>query len=332
MFELKTINEINAMIDNIEDKGQVSDGSHTFNELYYHRMVLFSVICNSHKDVCYKSKLHDDGTMYPGYFIVGVKTPEGDYSYHYELKYWDMFEVTELERAPKWDGHKPEDVTRLMSLLGPKYDDWVRMEIDLACGNEDEYGKAIYNSAAKAYMSLREDGHTGFSIGITKQILNRMIEHKPLTPLTGADDEWSECVERNDEKGYICYQNKRYSALFKYVYDNGEIQYSDCDQFVCEYVNNPKMRFHAGYAKKYVEHLYPITMPYIPNNYPIVIYMDDFLFDPNMGDFDTVAIMYLEEPNGNKVDINVFLADKGGNTMVEISKEEYLERKANKVK
>ena len=119
MFELKTVNEINEMIDNIKDKGQISDGSHTFSELYYHRMVLFSVICNSYKDVSYKSKLHDDRTMYPGYFIVGVKPPEGDYSYHYELKYWDMFEVTELEIAPKWDGHKPEDVTRLTSLLNP---------------------------------------------------------------------------------------------------------------------------------------------------------------------------------------------------------------------
>lgn len=330
MFELKTVNEINAMIDNIEDKGQVSDGSHTFNELYYHRMVLFSVICNSHKDVCYKSKLHDDGTMYPGYFIVGVKTPEGDYSYHYELKYWDMFEVTELERAPKWDGHKPEDVTRLMSLLGPKYDDWVRMEIELACGNEDEYGKSIYNSAAKAYMSLREDGHSGFSIGITKQILNRMIEHKPLTPLTGADDEWSECVKRDDEEGYICYQNKRYSALFKYVYDNGEIRYSDVDQFVCEDVNSQNIRFYAGYINEHVRHMYPITMPYVPNDKPTVIYVEDFLFDPKCGDYDTLWIMYLKEPNGTKKDINIFLAEKDGK-MVEISKNEYMDRKINKV-
>lgn len=125
MSELKKVNEINAIINNIKDKGQISDGSHTFDELYYHRMVLFSVICNSYKNVCYKSKLHDDGTMYSGYFIVGVTTPEGDYSYHYELKYWDMFDVTELKRAPKFDGHNPEDVTRLTSLLGLKYEEYI---------------------------------------------------------------------------------------------------------------------------------------------------------------------------------------------------------------
>ena len=330
MSELKRVREINSMIDNLNDKGQISDGSHTFDELYYHRMVLFSVICNSHKNISYKSKLHDDGTMYPGYFIVGIKTPEGDYSYHYELKYWDMFKVPEIERAPKWDGHKPEDVTRLISLLSPEYDDWVKNEIDLACSNENEYGKAIYNSAAKAYMSLSKDGHSGFSIGITRQILNRMLKHKPLTPLTGADDEWSRCVERNDDEGYTCYQNKRYSALFKRVYDNGEIEYSDVDKFTCEDVNNSNIRYYARYIIKRVEHLYPISMPYMPNDEPIVIYTEEFLFNPNMGDYDTVAIMYLREPNGTKIDINIFLADKG-NKMEEISEEEYLERRANKV-
>ena len=326
-----SVEKINNMIDKLDDKGQISDGSHTFNELYYHRMVLFSVICNSHKDRCYKSKLHDDGTMYPGYFIVGINTPEGDYSYHYEMKYWNYFDVPEIDRAPEWDGHKPEDVTRLVSLLGPTYDDWVKMEIELACENEGCYGKAIYNSAAKAYMSLRGDGHSGFSIGITKQILNRMIDHKPLTPLTGSDDEWYDRVERNDKKGYTCYQNKRYSALFKYIYDNGEIRYSDVDQFVCEDVNSPGMRFHAGYVKDRVSHMYPISMPYIPNDKPIVIYIEEFLFDPDCGNFDTVGIYYLEEPNGKRNDINIFLAEKD-KKFIEISIEEYLERKANKVK
>ena len=98
-------------------KGQISDGSHTFDELYYHRMVLFSIICNQNKELAWKSKLHQDGTMYDNYFIVGITTPEGDYTYHYDLEYWDMFKVKELEKAPEWDGHKPKDITRLYSLL-----------------------------------------------------------------------------------------------------------------------------------------------------------------------------------------------------------------------
>ena len=62
-----------------------SDGCHTFEELYEHRMALFSVICNTYKDKAWKSKLHDDGTMFKDYFIVGITTEEGEYTYHYHL-------------------------------------------------------------------------------------------------------------------------------------------------------------------------------------------------------------------------------------------------------
>jgi len=100
----------------VDDIGEVSDGYHTFNELYYHRMILFAVICNKHKEKAWKSKLHHDGTMYDNYFIVGVTTPEGDYTYHYHMDSWEVFEVKELEFAPEWDGHKPDDITRLLTL------------------------------------------------------------------------------------------------------------------------------------------------------------------------------------------------------------------------
>src|SRR5690606_39523762 len=93
-----------------------SDGYHTFNELYHHRMVLLSVICNQNKEKAWKSKLHDDGTMYDNYFIVGITTVEGDYTYHYHMDHWNDFDVKELEYAPKWDGHTPSDITRLVTL------------------------------------------------------------------------------------------------------------------------------------------------------------------------------------------------------------------------
>lgn len=89
--------------------GKVSDGYHTFNELYHHRAILFSVICNSMPDKAWKSKKHDTGDMFDGMFIVGIETPEGQATYHYDIEpYWDMFKVRELEKAPEWDGHTPQ--------------------------------------------------------------------------------------------------------------------------------------------------------------------------------------------------------------------------------
>ena len=101
----------------VERIGLVNDGSHTFDELYHHRMMLFAVICNTYKDKAWKSWKHHDGTMYDNYFIVGINTPDGQYSYHYHKDNWDMFDVIELSNAPIWDGHEPKDVDRLLSLL-----------------------------------------------------------------------------------------------------------------------------------------------------------------------------------------------------------------------
>lgn len=117
------MNRVKELINGDEiakNKGLISDGYHTFDELYYHRMVLFSIICNTYKEYAWKSWLHDDGTMYDDYFIVGVTTELGDYSYHYDKIYWDVFMVKELEKAPKWDGHKPSDINRLNWLLFTK--------------------------------------------------------------------------------------------------------------------------------------------------------------------------------------------------------------------
>ena len=113
---------INELIEALKTTGWstkgVSDKWHTFDELYYHRMILFLTIQKSHKDKAWRSRQHHDGTMFEESFIVGIETPEGQYSYHYNTKYWDLFaDIKELEYAPEWDGHKPSDITRLLSLV-----------------------------------------------------------------------------------------------------------------------------------------------------------------------------------------------------------------------
>lgn len=97
-------------------KNNISDGYHTMDELYYHRGVLFSVVCNQNSSLAWKSRKHSDGTMYDGMFIAGINTPEGQYTYHCENDLWDLFNVKELDHAPEWDGHEPKDIVRLLSL------------------------------------------------------------------------------------------------------------------------------------------------------------------------------------------------------------------------
>lgn len=116
------IEEINNRILELKKEGfstkNISDKWHTFGELYNHRMFLFLTIQKAHKEKSWKSKKHHDGSMFDDSFIVGIETPEGQYSYHYNLEFWDLFkDIKELENAPEYDGHKPKDIIRLLSLV-----------------------------------------------------------------------------------------------------------------------------------------------------------------------------------------------------------------------
>lgn len=108
------------LADLIEPKpvtGDTSDGFHTFDELYHHRAVLFSLIVACFPSASWKSKRHSDGTMFDGMFIVGIETKWGQATYHYDVdECWDMFRCRELERAPEWDGHTPDQAIERIGL------------------------------------------------------------------------------------------------------------------------------------------------------------------------------------------------------------------------
>ena len=92
----------------------VSDGYHTFKELYDHRHALFIALL-SVIDNAWKSLKHHDGSSFEGYFIAGIELNGKMISYHLPNELWANVRATPLECAPKWDGHTPADVVeRLM--------------------------------------------------------------------------------------------------------------------------------------------------------------------------------------------------------------------------
>lgn len=95
--------------------GDVSDGYHTFNELYRYRLLYNAAFFNElaklgKVEVC-KSHKHYDGEecFGGGWFIVMAELPTGQVSNHYENKDWDLFNVPELETSFEWDGHTPNE-------------------------------------------------------------------------------------------------------------------------------------------------------------------------------------------------------------------------------
>ena len=180
---------------------------------------------------------------------------------------------------------------------------WAENEVAIACRREKpdgelDYGCACYESALKAFSSLCEDGHSGFSIGLTKAILNRLIDNKPLLPIEDTDEVWSDIFDMSGLKGEeYNHQCKRMSSLFKYVYADGTVKYRDVDRYHGVNINCPDAQYHSELIDTVMDELYPITMPYMPADRAYKIYTEDFLVDPAKGDFDTVGILYVITPS-----------------------------------
>ncbi|GAA2096275.1 hypothetical protein GCM10009801_65710 [Streptomyces albiaxialis] len=107
------------------DTGSISDGFHTFEELYefrrlYHAYAVRAWLAAGYPVV--RSWRHHDGEpcFGGGWFIVVAQLPTGQVSNHYRAESWSLFaDVPEVETAPVWDGHSAGDVTRrLRALLG----------------------------------------------------------------------------------------------------------------------------------------------------------------------------------------------------------------------
>ena len=133
-FCTNTLEWVLKQIDTLQqeqtDMGEVSDGYHTFNELYYYRMLYNAAFFNLlPKEWVHKSKRHHTGEecFGGGWFIVIANLPTGQVSNHYELKDWDLFKVPEKEFADEWDGHTPQEAAERLH----KYLQQEQPEVDL---------------------------------------------------------------------------------------------------------------------------------------------------------------------------------------------------------
>lgn len=115
------------------ERMSVSDGYHTFDELYDHRFTLYIALCNVlanrnfaseelgvDKVYVWRSKKHSDSSEYEGWFILGIGIEQGEQiTYHLPASEWTNTSFADtLMVAPTFDGHKSQDVLeRIKNLL-----------------------------------------------------------------------------------------------------------------------------------------------------------------------------------------------------------------------
>ena len=114
----ENVKKVQEQIDQLEgrEKAKLSDGYHSFDELYEFRKFYNALVVNTfyQMGICSveKSKKHHDGELCfgGGWFVVVMELPTGQVTNHYRLKDWDLFQIPEvLVASRKWDGHTSKD-------------------------------------------------------------------------------------------------------------------------------------------------------------------------------------------------------------------------------
>jgi hypothetical protein len=104
------------------DSNKVSDGYHTFEELYEHRVVLAIALFSKFPEYSWVADKHSDGSRYDAWLLLGMTLPKvGQITYHIPEKYREFCRevgIPSLDLAPTYDGHSAKDVlTRLKTFL-----------------------------------------------------------------------------------------------------------------------------------------------------------------------------------------------------------------------
>ena len=185
--------------------------------------------------------------------------------------------------------------------------DWAKKEVEIACKRENpnwdgksfDYGCSCYMSALKAFESLCDDGHSGYSFSVTRSILKKLLDNRPLTPIT--DEDFVNQVSIFDDKEE--YQCSRMSSLFKTVYEDGSVEYSDVNRAYSFDAEFPDDTFTCGFDEDFLDKLIPITLPYngTSTKYEIKVQR----FDTKDG-VEYRAILSIKDPDGKVIPIDKY--------------------------
>lgn len=117
---------------------------------------------------------------------------------------------------------------------------------------DSDYGGMIGTAVMELVQAFADQGHSGASAGIVIGILAKVLAYKPLSPLTGAEDEWIDVSEEMGSAKNSLFMNKRCFRVWKTgegeAYDNEGKVFIDAD----------------GYYYTSRESRVPVTFPYTP--------------------------------------------------------------------
>lgn len=114
--------------------------------------------------------------------------------------------------------------------------DHARNELERAglFDSDSDYNGALGNSILDVVETFAKHGHSGASAGISIQILNKLLNWEPLTPLTTDPKEWIDRREMTGCGNEMGWQNSRKPDVFSD--DGGKTGYQIKEPSKKEYV------------------------------------------------------------------------------------------------
>jgi hypothetical protein len=128
---------------------------------------------------------------------------------------------------------------------------------------DSDYNGDIGKAVLELIQVFSNQGHSGMSASIVRNVFNKLVKYEPLIPITGNTEEWMEVSEG-------LFQNKRLGGLFK---ENGRVYYLDAIIFVDE---NGSRFSGISYTKKKKKQITSRqlvkTFPFIPQTFEIEVF------------------------------------------------------------
>jgi len=218
---------------------------------------------------------------------------------------------------------------------GTTMHDWAEREVELVISSlkksikEDDdfkYSKSVYYDALKVFKLLMKQGHSGYSYGAVCLILKKFMAGLPLSPITDNDEEWNHCGFLSIHDVKSVFQNIRRLSLFKEVYKDGIVKYTDNDRIVC-IDDETSESYGARAIMDVVDEMFPIEMPYEPSTKKYIVHTNRVEKNNDIG----FEVFYVETPEGNIADINKFF-DRHDCTIKEITENEFCKKYGKAVK
>lgn len=143
--------------------------------------------------------------------------------------------------------------------------EYAKSELARITKDGDELQEAINKNVLDIIELFASQGHGCISAGYVMSILERLLCFKPITPLTGEDDEWTDV---SYEMGRKHFQNKRCASVFKTTDAQGNtIEVHDIDAIA--YSDNGGLTWYT--SNRFRKNA---TFPYEPPTHPEKVYIE----------------------------------------------------------